>query len=167
MDIKCRPLPAIFVPTARSRFKEPSYDGSLTLIDHDLKALQVVPEFGANLYLMSDGTNIDERLHGYVVIIQVCLHGQDDPNYEHTDTVNQGEDEKGTKERTEEVEDDDHDDDDDDTKQDVLEALFLHREPRGQGYYTRAGLLCAQGHLLVHQILEIHRNTESQVITLV
>jgi hypothetical protein len=157
--MKCKPVPAILERRSKMRMKGRHSNGLLTLTGHGLEALEVWEALGGiiqGLKFGIDDPDLDDRVHGYVVILQICVHAQDKPAHEHVDRSDQD----GEEEEEEEEEEDF-------TKQDMMEALFLQRQPGVEGHFTRVGLLRATGHVLVRKFLEAHRSTESQVITLV
>jgi hypothetical protein len=159
MQIKCKPLRSVFTPATILESRDERLDGLLTLIDSGLEPLEVwLPTKVAepNLRFEKDDVSIDEQLHGYVVVIQRCLHSKD--NLSHLDSEHAGlENDKSL----------DSEGSDYLTQEDSLEALFLRRNPEDPEKFERAGLLCFGGSMLVRNILRAHRTMDSQILTLV
>lgn len=156
IDLKCKLLPAIYERPPMLRLEDRQPIESLTLTDHGLKTLEVRESlvwYAHGLVFEIGDPDLDYPIHEYVIILQVCVHAQDEPAHEHIDRSDQEEEEE--------------EEEKDITQQDIMEALFLQRQPGVEGYFKRVGFLRARGHVSVRKFLEVHRSTESQVMTLV
>ncbi|KAJ4297800.1 hypothetical protein N0V90_005696 [Kalmusia sp. IMI 367209] len=164
--IKCQPLRATFTPATALEGQDKRLLGLLKLVDHRDKPLKIwspsmviEPEIRFNM-----DESIREPQHGYVVVIQHCIH-----------------EEKAERLHDENSKDSQDSEDSDDgngwagvtfdgfalSGSDCLEALFLRMHDTNGETFQRMGLLHANRSRAVSKILNAHRMAEKKVITLV
>jgi hypothetical protein len=163
MKIKCRPLQAIFTPAAAIEPLNDDSDDLLELIDRDRKTLEL--RDSAVHFWLDDDTRPTGPQHGYVVVLQLCLHERTH-NRTHTssDATRNSNDEEGIEQL------DSGEEGEDASSEKVyseFDALFLQIRDKVEGKFERRGLVSFVGSRAVNQILKAHRMAEENVITLI
>jgi hypothetical protein len=161
MKILCRPLPARYISVSALKDLGNGLCGLLKLLDQEGDALRCCR--GDAVWFSPDGGDMKlaESQHGYVVVLQKCLHERPTNNSN-----------KGAEKGTESVQSDKKVEDEEtnylpEEDKDYLAALFLTKLNEPEERFERTGFILFRRSPAVNQVLKAHRMTEETVITVI